>query len=88
MITIEKLKEYEEFHGYYDGFYFQKVKNDENLTSEDEWFLIDELVQEFNLVKKGLASVNFRNKLKIRLEQSFDSQESLEYFQHIAINDW
>lgn len=31
MITIEKLQEYKEYDGYYDGFYMQKVKNHINI---------------------------------------------------------
>lgn len=55
MITIDKLKEYEEYHGFYDGFYQQKVKNNTNLTSDDEWYLINDLIQDVRLVKKSLA---------------------------------
>lgn len=52
MITIEKLKEYESFHGYYDGFYTQKVKKGTNVTNSEEWVLIEGLLQDIRLVKR------------------------------------
>jgi hypothetical protein len=41
MITIEKIKEYEKYHGYYEGFYIQKVKRKTNLLSDEEWAVLD-----------------------------------------------
>lgn len=88
MITKEKIKEFEDYHGYYDGFYIQKVKNKTNLTSDDEWYLMDELLQDFKLVRKGLTSKEFSDRLQNRLKENFDNQESIEYFQRLADQEW
>ena len=88
MITIEKLKEYEEYRGYYDGFYIQKVKNNTNITSDEEWHLLDELLQDLKLSKKGLVSKEFSERLEQRLVDTLDSQESIDYIQKLVNEEW
>lgn len=70
MITLEKLKEYEEYHGYYDGFYIQKVKKGINITSDDEWYLIKDLIQDLLLIKKEVASKEFAENVYERLHDN------------------
>lgn len=77
MITIEKLKEYEEYDGYYDGFYIQKVKNGTNITSDDEWYLIGNLIQDIRLIKKGLASKEFARNLEMKLQEHCDNENTI-----------
>ena len=78
MITIDKLKEYETYHGYYDGFYAQKVKQGINITSDDEWVLIGNLVQDIGLVKKGLTSKEFAKNLDMKLQEYCDSEDTIQ----------
>jgi len=88
MITIEKLNEYEEYHGYYDGFYIQKVKNNTNINSDNDWYLIRNLIQDFNLIKKGLASKKFTESFNIKLHKHFESEATIEQFKKIAEQEW
>jgi hypothetical protein len=73
MISMLKLKEYEEYRGYYDGFYMQKVKN-----------LIGDLIQDIQLVNKGLVSKEFLNNLHKRLEENCDSDETVNQLRNLA----
>ncbi len=84
MINIEKVKEFEEYRGFYDGFYIQKVKNKTNLTSDDEWHLMGQLLQDLQLLKKGLLSKEYSECLENSLKNNFANQESIDYFQDLA----
>ena len=88
MITIEKLEEYEKYHGYYDGFYMQKVKSNTNLNSDEDWFLISELIQDQNLVNKKLTSLEYENNHKARLEENCFNTEVIELLKEISLKDW
>jgi tRNA U34 2-thiouridine synthase MnmA/TrmU len=84
MITITKLKEYEEHHGVYDAFYLQKVKNGTNIISDEEWFLVDVLLQDMRLVNKKLTSTEFSENLVRRLKESFSNEETINYFKTLG----
>ena len=88
MITIEKLKEYEEFHGYYDGFYTQKVKHGKNLTSDEEWDLISNFIQDIYLIQNNLAAKTFVQDLNDKLEENCDNKGTIEYLKTIASKGW
>ncbi|MEI9920684.1 MAG: hypothetical protein WDO14_18115 [Bacteroidota bacterium] len=88
MITIFKLKEYEEYHGYYDGFYMQKVKNGINVTNDDEWYLIGSLIQDARLVNKGLASKEFSDNLYKKLKENCDNDDTINELKNLADKEW
>nr|WP_199081400.1 hypothetical protein [Pedobacter sp. ASV19] len=88
MILIEKLKEFADYHGYYDGFYTQKVKNKTNLNTDLEWQLIEELLQDQRLVDKGLASDEFESKLNKRLMDNFEDLNTIQHFKIMANESW
>jgi hypothetical protein len=88
MITIEKLNEYEKYHGYYDGFYMQKVKNGTNITTNDEWRLIGDLLQDIWITRNKLASNEFSEKLNERLKKNCDSKETINKFLSLSNNKW
>lgn len=85
MITSEKLQEYKEYDGYYDGFYTQKVKKHTNKTTDEEWHLITLLMQDLELVFKSLASKEFEERVEKKLKEVCDSQETVKEFKEIAI---
>lgn len=88
MITIEKLKEYEKYHGYYDGFYMQKVKKGTNITSDDEWHLIENLIQDIRLIKKELASKEFAKNLETKLQENCDNEETIKWIIDLTEKEW
>lgn len=88
MITIEKLKEYEEYQGYYDGFYLQRVKNATNITTDIEWHMIGNFIQDIALVKKGFASKEFSKILDNKLQHHCFNQEVIDQLKKIADKGW
>lgn len=59
MITREKIAVYEKFDGDIDGRARCGTKMDHELITDDEWFLISNLVQRLKVVENGLASSEF-----------------------------
>ena len=88
MITIDKLKEYEEYRGYYDGFYIQKVKKNENLTSDEEWIVIESLVNDCHLQNNGVSSEEYSNNLEFKLIELCLDRKTIEYLKNISRNNW
>ncbi|WP_146146777.1 hypothetical protein [Taibaiella chishuiensis] len=85
---MNKLKEYEEYQGYYDGFYLQKVKYGKNLISDMEWKMVSDLTQDIRLVQRNLASKEFVNKLNMKILERCDSQDAIKYLEEIAAKGW
>lgn len=85
MITIEKLQEYKEYDGYYDGFYMQKVKKHINITTDEEWQLITVLIQDIELILKSLASKGFEERVEKKLMDVCDSMETVNEFKKLAL---
>jgi hypothetical protein len=88
MITLEKLKEYEEYHGFYDGFYIQKVKKGTNISSDADWILIRNLIEDIRLVTKGLASKEFAINLDLKLKENCANKATLHKIKKLTENDW
>jgi hypothetical protein len=88
MITILKLNEYEVYHGYYDGFYIQKIQKGIQKTNDEEWFLISNFIQDIRLVKEGLASKEFSENLDKRLKENCDNENTVSLLKKLANEKW
>jgi len=88
MITVEKLKEYKCYHGYYDGFYIQKVKNGTNITTDEEWHLIGSLIQDIKLIRRTHVSEEFKNKLQIKILKYCSDKDTIDYLYELSENEW
>ena len=84
MITKEKVLEYWHNKGSFDGFYMQKVRYRKNSLTEDEWWQIDNFIQKYSLVLKGLTSDTFNKNLEIDLEKNCDSMEAINKIKQYA----
>lgn len=76
MLTSEKIKVFKNYKGYYDGYYMQS-KNKDKVITGNEWALLDNLIQDIFLFRKGLASESFEAALMKRLKESCDSDETI-----------
>jgi len=84
MITLEKLLQYEEFEGDYDGYYLIKQKFGEGLVSNDEWHLIRSLIQDYKFVKNGIAADDFSNKIDVMIKDACDGQQTVNKLKEMA----
>lgn len=81
MITKEKLETYKYYKGDIDGWSKTKSKKD-NMVDED-WYEIDSLIQEYQIIEKGLASEEFIQQFKIKFDYVFTDPTLVYIFQQI-----
>jgi hypothetical protein len=84
MLTLEKIKEYELNNGSYEGFYYQRIEKRVNVLSDQEWYLINDLIQDIQLVDQGLTAVEFIQALDNKLEDLCDNKETIQYLKEVA----
>ena len=78
MITTEKLKIYKKYSGNIEGWDRCGKKKDKSFLEYEEWELIDELIQNLELVEKGLASDSFKSQTLDKLNSACDSENTKE----------
>ncbi|MFC1498349.1 hypothetical protein ACFLS1_07770 [Verrucomicrobiota bacterium] len=73
MITEDKVNEYIRFDGDIDGWVRSKTCHDEVLT-EDEWSFLDSMVSERTIIRKNLASPEFKDSHEEKIKTQFDCE--------------
>ena len=69
MITIEKIEIYKRFSGDIDGFSRIGSQKDKEKINENDWSILDEFIQDLELIKKGLASEEFKEKTNEKINE-------------------
>jgi len=83
MITIDKIKLYIRFKGDIDGWARGAVRKKTTMTDED-WYLISDLLHGIILVEKGLASYEFEQKLISKLIDNCLDQDTVDEMKETA----
>lgn len=76
MLTTEKVEIFKNYKGYYDGYYIQN-KNESRIISDDEWTLLNDLMQEIFLIRKGLAAESYELRILKKVQENCDSKETV-----------
>nr|WP_319401800.1 hypothetical protein [uncultured Carboxylicivirga sp.] len=74
MITEQKIKIFRKYHGDIDGFSRGGRKYEKDLFENADWLLIDNVLQDLELIKKGLCSTDYRNRLEKILNENFENK--------------
>ena len=85
MITELKIKIYKKYKGDIDSWVRSGSKNEKLAINDNEWYLIDNFLQEIHLVKNELASKEFENKLNNRLNENCENYEVIEYLKTLVV---
>ena len=72
MITKQKIEIYRKYGGDGDGFVRFGQKNEKDIIEHNDWSMIDSVLQDLELIKKGLCSSNYKDKLENTMQQNFD----------------
>lgn len=67
MITLEKLRTYQEFNGDIDGWARASKGKVKSFMADADWYLIDELLMGLTTVATGLASPSFVHEIETKL---------------------
>jgi hypothetical protein len=84
MITQTKLKIFKRYNG--DGDAWARVgKHSEKVAmSDDDWSLIENFIQDIILVKRGLTSPDYAEKLSIKLNEFCETVDVIEEIKRLA----
>jgi hypothetical protein len=78
MINLEK------FAGDIDGWARMASASERAILAGDDWRQIDSFVQDFGLVKAGLASKSYAEKLHARIAESVTDAETLAVLKELV----
>jgi hypothetical protein len=84
MLTLAKIRVYRKYGGDIDGFARAKNQNDYTVITDDEWFLIDSLVQKLFLVKNGKASPEYAERISVEVHQNVEGEEAINELMELA----
>lgn len=83
MVTIEKLKIYIRYRGDVDMWTRIGSSKERSVMNTNDWYMIDDLIQDLGLVKKQVASNEFVIALRKRLDENCDSEETIKTLESI-----
>lgn len=86
MITSVKLKIYNKYSGNIDGWARVGKKSELSKMNDDDWILIDELLQSLALVDQGLASESLKAKTIEKLNSHCDSEKTKQELKSLIGN--
>ena len=72
MLSIRHLEVYDSFHGDIDGW---ARSGDTSIINDADWYLIDELLQDLNMLKSGFASKSLEATIRDKLFAATESQD-------------
>ncbi|CCE23010.1 hypothetical protein [Methylotuvimicrobium alcaliphilum] len=78
MITLEMVELYKKYGGDIDGWARTAVSNEKSVMSDADWYEIDAFVHEYGLVKSGLASARYAEKLHHRMSAAVSDEDALQ----------
>ena len=77
MITIKHIKLYKKYGGDGDGFLRCASTDEKALFDKEQWWLIDNLLHDIMLAKKGLVSVAYNQSTDKKLKEVCDNQDTI-----------
>ena len=82
MLTVDKLRIYEQFDGDIDGWARASRGQATTGMTDEDWYLIDELLMGLATVKTGVASPSYAQQLEQRLLASTSDQATVASCMH------
>jgi hypothetical protein len=84
MITEDKLKIFERYDGNSDSWARNSSEKEKVVMTDDDWYIIESLIQDLFLVKNGLASLQFKDALNIKLKEKCDVEKTINQLKNLA----
>jgi hypothetical protein len=84
MITLRQIEIFKKFNGDIDHLYRIGSAKEKSICSGNDWSLIASIVQDLELVKKGIAAESFIKNLDLQLKQNLESEAVLEKLKPIT----
>lgn len=84
MITSEKLEIYKCFNGDSDSWARVASNHNTMVMNSSDWSLIENLIQEISLVKKGLVLESYILHIEMKLKESCDNEETIRILKEMV----
>ncbi len=84
MITEKKIKIFKRYDGNLDNWARSCSKKEQSAIDDDDWYVIDSLIQDLSLVSKGITSEGYNNTLNEKLRENCDSKETVSELKKMA----
>lgn len=84
MLTAKKITTYNKYSGDIDMWARMRKSRELEIMSDEDWTLIDELIQNIGLIEKGLASKAFEAETINKLNEVCDSIETKVMLENMA----
>ena len=84
MIDLKKIKLFYKYRGLYDGFFQDYEGEIDQIMTDEEWYIIDELVSEMYLVSNNLTNKSFAEKFFLKLEKYNLDKKTINYLEKIS----
>ena len=75
MITKSKILIYQKFNGDIDGWARCASKKEQSEMNDEDWYLIEELINEISNLKNNNPAVSFTDQVNEKLHRHCDSTE-------------
>ncbi len=86
MITLRHIQIYRKYSGDGDGFIRGATQDEKAIMDYKHWSLIDTLVQDLSIIRKGLASMSFIKSTDNKLRENSDSEETIQAIKDTSIH--
>ena len=84
MITEDKIKIYNQYDGDIDSWARSGSKKEKLIMTDEDWYVIDGLIQDLFMVKKGLVSSVFSENLNVKLKETCDNDSTVNQLKRLA----
>lgn len=88
MVTENKIKIYRRHNGNIDSWARSGSEKEKSIMTDEDWYIINDLIQDLSLMKKGLASSSFSEDLNIKLKEICDTTSTVNKLQKLAQNNY
>ncbi len=84
MITKDKIQIYKNYSGDVDGWARIGSKEEKELMNDEDWFLIEDLLQDLSLMKSGNSSEEYNIKIAEKLKNKCSDEEVVRELKELA----
>ena len=84
MITLRQIEIFFSYRGDGDGFVRSATSEEKAIIDYKHWHLIDSLLQDINLIEKGLISSSYLVSIERILYENCDSLETIVALKNLA----
>ena len=84
MITKDKIQIYKNYGGDVDGWARVGSKKEKELMNDEDWFLIEDLLQDLSLLKSGNSSKEYNAKISEKLKEKCSDEETIKRLKELS----